>query len=151
MAHLEAFIFGLYSAFHHALAEIAHHGHGVLEHLIAEIAGATVESGHFRIKLGGLEPFFGGHADGATCRGYQYHIGARCLYRIHAFFETLLALCGRAVVFTDMHMHDRRSGVDGTLCLAHKFLYRIRYGRVLLFCHFGSADGSRDYQLIHGS
>ena len=47
VTHLEALVFGLDAAFHHAFAESTHGRHGVVENLVAEVAGTAVKGCHF--------------------------------------------------------------------------------------------------------
>ena len=149
MTHFKALILGLYAVFYHALAERAHGGHGVIEYLVAKVAGAAVKRSHLGEQLGGLQTLLGLHAGRSAGGGDHYNVGQFGAYSVHNHAETLPVLRGRTVVLADMHMYYGRAGVVGALSLAHHLFDGVRNVWVLLLSNFGAADGGGDYQLLH--
>ena len=151
VAHLEAFVFGLDAFLDHALAEGAHGGHGVVEDVVAEVAGAAVQRGHLghRGGVGRVQTLVGGHADGAAGAGNEDDVGALFEDGLGALLEALVALRGGAVVVAHVEVHDGGAGVNGALGFAHNLLHGVGHIGVLLFGDFGAADGGGDDEFIH--
>ena len=131
MAQLEALILGLDVVLQHALAEGAHGGHGVVEDLVAEVAGAAVEGGHLGEQLGGLQTLLGAHAGGAAGGGDHDDVGQLLADGIHHDTEALAVLGGGAVIVADMDVQDGSTGLVGGLGLADHLLYGVGNSGVL--------------------
>ena len=125
--------------------------HGVVEDLVAEVAGTAVEGSHLgqRVGVGRLETLVGSHADGTAGRRDEDDVGAHLQDGLFALLETATVLGGRAVVPADVQVHDGGTGVDGRLGLAHDFLNGIRHIGILFLGDFCAADGGSDDQFIH--
>ena len=151
MTHLEALVLGLDATLDHTLAKSTHRRHRVVENLVAEVAGTTVQSGHLRNRsgVGRLQTLVGSHAHSTTSGGNQNHIGTYLVNSLLALLETLAALGGRAIVKTHMQMHNRGTGIHRRFRLANDLFYSIRYSRVLLFRDFCSANSGCDNQFFH--
>ena len=152
VTHLKALIFGFDTALEHAFAKGTHGGHGVVENLVAKIAGAAVKRGHLGqgSGVGALQTLFGGHAYSTTGGGNEDDVGTLFQDGLLTFLETIAALRGGAVVKTDVQVDDGSTGIDGRFCLANDFFDGIRYGRILLFGNFCATNCSGDNQFIHG-
>ena len=149
MAQLEALVLGLDAVFQHTLAESAHGGHGVVEHLVAEVAGAAVQRGHLGEQLGGLQTLLGGHAGGAAGGGDHDDVGQLLADGVHDHPEALAVLGGGAVVLADMDVQNGGTGLVGGLGLADHLLHGVGHGGILRLGDLGAADSGGDNQLFH--
>ena len=149
VAQLEALVLGLDVVLQHALAESAHGGHGVVEHLVAEVAGAAVQSGHLGEQLGGLQTLLGGHTGGAAGGGDHDNVGQLLADGVHDHPEALAVLGGGAVVLADVDVQNGGAGLVGGLGLADHFLHGVGNGGILLLGDLSAADSSGNDQLFH--
>lgn len=144
MSHFETFVFRFDIVFQHSLSEISHHRHGVLENLVSEITGTTIQSGHFGEKFCRLKTFFCGHSHGSSGRGDQDNVRANLINSVDTLFEACFALGRGSVIFTNVKVNNSCACVYSGFCFSHDLFYCIRNGRVLFFGNFCPANGCCD-------
>ena len=151
VTHLKALILGLDATLHHALAKGTHRGHGVVENLVAKVAGTAVEGSHLGkwCGVGRLKALVGAHAHSTTSRRNQNHIGALLEDSLLTLLEAGTVLSGCAIVPANVQVHNGSTGVDGRFCLANDLLNGIGNIWVLLLGNLGTANCGGNYQFIH--
>ena len=151
VAELEALILGLDAVFDHALAEGAHGGHGIVEDLITEVAGAAVQSGHLGEQLGGLQTLLGAHAGGAAGGGDHDDVRQLLADSVHDDLEAIAVLGGGTVVLADMDVQDGGAGLVGGLGLADHLLHGVGDSGAVFLGDLCAAYGCGNDEFFHHS